>query len=321
VHHILAVSRGAFLALGAVLTLARVAAADDVGLKLDYEAPSGCAEASALRATIDRLVARPSTEPVAARVVIFQEGENQFVSRITINGAGERRLDGVSCNEVAQATAVVLALALNPKQASTEEPTAPSAVAAPPTTKAETTPTIVERGTATSSKELEWNLGASITGSAGALPRPDIGFSLGLGVGGTFWETALRGVYWLPQRAHVAADASRGGDFQWWTVSPEICGVPVNGTSRIGLCLGPEIGQMIGDGFGVDVRQQASTLWLAGVAAVEYHFRISRHQRLRADLGLAWHFVGHREFVLGTTLVHEPSPFSGRAGVGWEFVF
>ena len=51
----------AFLALGVVLTLARAAAADDLGLKLDYEAPSGCPEVSALRATIDRLVAGASS--------------------------------------------------------------------------------------------------------------------------------------------------------------------------------------------------------------------------------------------------------------------
>lgn len=78
---------------------------------------------------------------------------------------------------------------------------------------------------------------------------------------------------------------------------------------------------MVGDGFGVDIPQHASTLWLAGVADAEYHLKISRHQRLRAELGLAWLFAGHRKFVLGTTLVHEPSRFSGRAGVGWEFIF
>jgi hypothetical protein len=311
----------AFLALGIVITLARAAAADDLGLKLDYEAPSGCPEASALRATIDRLVEKPSTEPIAARVVIVEESENQFVSRITIDGAAERRLDGVSCDEVAQATAVVLALALSPKQGSTGVPSTPSELVAPRTTKAESTATMDDRSTNRSSKPLEWNLGASITGSVGALPRPDIGLSLGLGVGGTFWEAALRGVYWLPQRVHVAADANQGGDFEWWTVSGEICGLPVSGTSRLGLCVGPEFGQMIGDGFGVDVPQHASTLWFAGLAGAEYHLRIARHHGLRAGLGVAWLLVGHRQFLLGTTLVHEPSRFSGRAGVGWEFIF
>jgi hypothetical protein len=313
--------RGVFVALGVVLAFARVAAADDLELKLDYGAPPGCPEASALRATVARLVESPATEPVTARVVIFEESENQFVSRITIEGSVERRLDGLNCDEVAQATAVALALALSPKHTSLEAPSAPDAVAAPRAAKVESAPTSDERSTIASSKSLEWNLGASITGSAGALPRPDVGFSLGFGVGGSFWDAALRGVYWLPQRAQVAGAANRGGDFEWWTVSGELCGVPVNGTSRLGLCLGPEIGRMVGDGFGVDVPQQASTLSLAGLAAAEYHLRLSRHQRLRADLGLAWLLVGHREFVLGTTRVHEPARFSGRAGVGWEFIF
>ena len=82
------------------------------------------------------------------------------------------------------------------------------------------------------------------------------------------------------------------------------------------------LGRMTGDGFGVDVPQHATTLWLAAWGGPEYHLRLARHHRLRVELGIAWLLVGRHQFVLDTnTPVHEPSLFSGRADVGWEFIF
>jgi hypothetical protein len=291
------------------------AGTDELELTFDYAAPPECASASSIRSAVARLVSKPSTEPFQVQVVI-EKTQTGYVSRIRSASSAERSLAGATCDEVVEATAVILALAMSPKKAAA---TADAAAApAPPTdpdgADAPTSPT--ER----SGLRLAFKVG--ISGDSSALPRPAFGISGSVALQGDIWTVQAAGAYFLQQRTTLPEDEDRGGALALWTVWPSACGVPMRGWARLELCAGSELGQILGDGFGVSSPRHAAALWLALLGAGQLSLGLSSNFRAYASLGVALRLTPDRPFVLdGIATVHEPSRVSGRAGLGAEVVF
>jgi hypothetical protein len=305
--------------LVALLLAPSAAAADELELTFDYSAPAECASASSIRSAVARLVSKPRTEPFHARVVI-ERTQTGFVSRIRSESSAERRLAGVTCDEVVEATAVILALAMSPKAP------APKAAVGAPASTSTAPPSDAGRADAQRSAPersgLRLALKAGIAGDSSALPRPAFGVSGAIALQADIWTLQAVGAYFLQQRSKLPGDDERGGDLALWTVWPSACGAPLRGWARLELCAGSELGQVLGDGFGVSSPRHAAALWLALLGAGQLSLGLSTNFRAYAALGVAVRLTPDRPFVLdGIATVHEPSRVSGRASLGVEVVF
>jgi hypothetical protein len=300
----------------AVLLLApREARGDELELTLDYTAPPECASESSIRAVVARLVTRSRTEAFSAQVVI-DKTETGYLSRIRATSSAERALPGASCDEVVEATAVILALAMSPKNS------APAPVAPAATTAAQDRALAGPEQPASHRSGGELSLKVGISGDSSVLPRPAFGFSGFVGLQSDVWTVQVGGSYFLQQRAALPQDENRGGDLALWTVWPSACGAPFRGRARLELCAGPELGQILGEGFGISSPRHAAALWLGALGAAQLSLGLSSHFRVYAALGAVVRLTPNRPFVLdGIATVHEPRRISGRASLGGEVVF
>ncbi|HEV8548968.1 MAG TPA: hypothetical protein VGQ57_08070, partial [Polyangiaceae bacterium] len=130
----------AALAAGALPALA--AAPELPGLSLAWEAPAGCPDRDALLARVAELVGerggQQSHAPLALRAVLTEQGDGSYHAELhsTQDGAERtRELDAPSCEELSEASAVVVALALSPPTA--DEAASPREDAEPRRSRAE----------------------------------------------------------------------------------------------------------------------------------------------------------------------------------------
>ena len=87
-------------------------------LTLDWTAPAGCPDAAWVEASVLRLLSTPPTEPLRVRAVVRPEAAGWQVD-LRLEGAarGTRHLRAASCESVARASALIVALALDPQAA------------------------------------------------------------------------------------------------------------------------------------------------------------------------------------------------------------
>jgi hypothetical protein len=119
-------------------------------VKLEWLAPAGCPATAAVLAQVERILG-PATsaerKDVTARAVVSRAGHGRWQVALTTRvGAwtGERSFSADSCKALADATALIVALTVDPERASL----APAALPAPPTATV-TTPTTPAVPTAT----------------------------------------------------------------------------------------------------------------------------------------------------------------------------
>lgn len=103
-----------FLATCLLATSARAQSA----LTLDWDAPAECPKAAWVEASVRRLLSTPPSDPLQVRAVVRPDG-SEWVVDLRFEGAarGTRRLRAASCESVARAAALIVALALDPQAA------------------------------------------------------------------------------------------------------------------------------------------------------------------------------------------------------------
>ena len=86
--------------------------------ELDWQAPAGCPSRDEVLSQVSRLVATAPTEPLVVRARVRGKGES-FEVVIEIQGFahGVRKLRAHSCESLARATALIIALAIDPQAA------------------------------------------------------------------------------------------------------------------------------------------------------------------------------------------------------------
>ena len=102
---------GACAACVALVVHAQPATNDEARVSLAWRAPAGCPDEASVRADVVRLLAG-SQEPVIARADVERVGDSWRVV-VAMNG-GERRLEAGSCRAIAEATALIVAMAVDP---------------------------------------------------------------------------------------------------------------------------------------------------------------------------------------------------------------
>lgn len=261
-------------------------------------------------------LATAQTRPYAASVIIDRVQE-RFTARIASSDGTGRTLVGTTCDEVAEATAVVLALAISP---STAPPEAGNPNPSSETRLHHENPPLRER--TPSSGAVLLKVGAAAVLDLGTMPRLDLAFAARVGATARAWSVALEGSYWLlPESRTLSQNSNIGGDFSWWTVSVTGCLAPKAGSPRFELCVGPELGHLAGHGFGLPTAHDAASFRLGFQALAEVHVPLSARLRLRAGLGAATVVLGRHGFYIDGSELYRPQLFAGRALLGADFIF
>jgi hypothetical protein len=347
-------------ALGAT-SLAAPSSAGAAGgerVALRWSAPEGCPDASRVTREVDRLLGDESPRPALpldVSATVTPSAGGNFTVRLETQGEGGprvREIKGASCNAVADATALLIALVIDPAAVaratsppSSPSPSSPFPSSSPPAAPSPPPPELPPlapplpdplplapspipavappadagraRGVRPSFRVQAW-----ATADAGSLP----GVSLAVGGKAAVVIEALRielgGGVWLDRRANLAQPASAGGEVGLAVGSADACWSFLRAAQiELGPCLGFELGSLHADGFGASSTSSGSALWSAiqggGLLAWSPVSRVAALFRLDAAVPFA-----RPTFVIdGLGSVYRSSPVVGRATLGVEVRF
>jgi hypothetical protein len=346
------------LACAAVGTVAgpRAAAADEPvpsAFSVSWSAPAGCPDRDTVERKVRSLLgSSPATsEPIAAagEVTAAPNGGFSLTLETTQRAQTHRRtLAAPRCEELSDAGALIVALAVDPKLV-VPAPTADGAPQEPPAnvaTFAEPEPTLSEPPLAAPPRDaahtpttprpltkpahtdaaspFELRVLASALGDVGTLPRPAGGVSLGAGVAHDGFRIEAGGAF-LPFARQVIAEApERGGDVLLLAGGLRGCFSPIRSVNEAGACAGLEAGALGAESFNATAHNdQRWGAWFAGRLGLMGRVALSQSLALAVDLEALVPVPAARpKFVIEPTgLVHQPAPVVGRLAVGLELAF
>ena len=329
--------------MAAALTVAPIAGD---GFELEWEAPPECPDASEVRRQADALAKAAGVEMpdggLRARGTI-RASATGFTLELHLEGErdqGDRRLEAKSCSELAQATALILTLAIDPDaeldataedtSAATNPPVIPDVAAREPVeaplptdAPAHATPKSSSgAGDRSEAPPLAVGIRAGI-GIDALIWRP-VGASLSLGVAllGEHYRVELTGRYATPSTVASPTNDALRARAQQWSLGVSACGVPtfLRGALELPLCGGIEVGAMHAKGVGdALIGRKTFAPWVALTTGPTILWRVGRRLALWGSAD-ALVLVGRPIFSTdgGTEVVH-PRRAGLRALVGLEF--
>ena len=220
----------------------RFAPVSQAALTFSWQAPSGCPSRDDLRAEIARLLGGdirvPQDGDIKARAVVAHGQTWSLAIETELAGRpGQRSIEAASCQDLADATALIIALMIDP-DAVAAHATPPKPMPAPPSVQAGPAP-------ARQPRSVEYLVGIHAAGSYGTLPSVDVGLGGGVGLAGRRWRVELRGTYGLrrDQKAMAAAPAGAYGQFNFTAAALAGCfNLGREERSAFGPCADSELG-------------------------------------------------------------------------------
>jgi hypothetical protein len=337
--------------VGAALLLVEGAAVAESRARFtfDWTSPAGCPTRDDVRGRAETLLGGPIeprlVNPLDAQGrVTSVDGRFELHLETVDNGIrGERTLKAATCEELASAAALIIALAVDPetvaarsKDASTAAGAAASTSGAPPVA---TPPPNPSAGPAPAAAEAEKPLrsGAPVTGFAeadlavdwGALPDISFGPSLTGGFAVDRLELRLAATYFAPRFAEAPPDPDRGGDVSLLVFGLAGCYALTASTAKIGLCAEFEGGALFAIGRGFDHTDDAVRPWLGAGGSVDLTIPVAGPVALRVGVGALFPFgrspiqftENPGEVTEIQSTIHRPFWVSGRAAAGVRFTF
>jgi hypothetical protein len=328
---------------GATLLCLRTtnAGASDLPLTLTWKAPAECPSAADLEADVLlRLGGSVSGKPVRAVAEVTRQKDSTWrvvLSTTQDGAAGRRTLDGPTCAAVASATALILALTIDPRAAalaaasppapppppSSPPPTAPPSPPPPPTpvsAPVRAPAPVPDREPATG-----WQLLARAAPTVGfGVEGPVASAGFGVAVGGVHGRLSLEltATSFLPASHDVSGEPGVGGTFWLLAVGSSVCGAWIDGpVLRGGSCVGIEYQRLHGAGYGIASPGSSAAEWTAPTLAPFFGVRLARALWVVTRVDAA---VPLREptFSLGNVgRVLQVSPVSLRLSIGVELRF
>lgn len=243
-------------------------------LALSWQAPSGCPSAAEVRAEIARLLGGAiggfAGGRLQARAVVTQGQVWAVVLETESSGqGGQRSLEAGSCAELANATALIIALMIDPDAVAEHTPPPTPSPPAPPVARP-------REGQAT--QPLQYHAGLIVMGSQGTLPSADVGVGGGLGLSGRRWRADVRASYGLRRDQKASAPLPPGGHGQFNFFSALLAGCFRLGGPDVewGPCAVGEFGVTSAKGVGVERALPEQVPWWAVGAGGYAVIRLSR---------------------------------------------
>jgi hypothetical protein len=245
---------------------------------MDFQwlAPEGCPSPSEVRTEIDGLLGSAAGERARQNLSVHATVEHGARWLVTLEtrsstATGHRTIEAVSCQALGSATALIVALIIDPdavaahaKPAKAAEPAyaKPAKAAEPgPPPVAEPLPLVPPPSEARATLGLA-GLGAA--GTIGVLPGPDLDLTATLGLLRGQWRAELRAAYGLRTVSSdpLAGASGAHGRFRFLAGTLAGCWLVSRAAVDLGPCADVEFGAVQGEGVGpLDVASK-NTPWL-----------------------------------------------------------
>jgi len=253
------------------------ARADEAGgLVFEWRAPEGCPPASALEAEIEHLLGGPARDHARDDLRVQASVEHGSLWMVTLEttsrtASGHRMIEANTCQGLANATALIVALMIDPdavaartsqSQEAKSQPPPPPAPTAPEPTPVPAAP--APRGARTTSGLV----GLAATANVGVLPSPDVGVGASVGVVRPRWRIEARAAYG-PRRVQSESMANPPGSYGRFSfVAGTLVGCMTFSRPwfELGPCADVEFGAVHGEGVGATQTTASTSPWL-GVGA------------------------------------------------------
>jgi hypothetical protein len=304
------------------------------GISLSWTAGPGCPDRDAVLARIRSLLAssQPSPRTLTATGVVeaTPTGDYSLALTTTQDGATHQRaLTAPTCDSLADAGALVLALALDPSLLSHPQPEPQPEPAFTPPPLDPPTPPPPPRApdrTAVAPRTHASHSGLAVAGLAladlGTLPRTALGAAMALGLAFDALRLELLLGVLPPVRTVIAEQPERGGDLMLFAGGPRGCYEPWRAPLGLGGCAGFEVGGLAGESFGATEADGAAIApWLALRAGVVARLELADSLTLRLDLEGLVPTARPRFLIERLDAVHQPGPVSARLLLGLEVAF
>jgi hypothetical protein len=267
-------------------------------VSLEWVAPSECPSAAEVRAELERLLGGPPRLPGGTKLVARASVRHEDLWRVVLQTGTApderwRSLEADTCQGLADAVALILALAIDPNAVAehrADPPRAPSQTdthPAPANARQPLAPPVRSSGATEPSRAPErasprgrvhWLVGPAAAAQIGMLPEPSV--ALGAEVGAEYdrFELGLAGQSSVgPASAAIRSPARAGGRFRFRSASLVGCFLPVGGWLRAGLCADFDFGIMKGRAFGVTRSATQTVPWFAVGAGGLLQWRPGSH--------------------------------------------
>jgi hypothetical protein len=322
------------------------AARAESGFSLEWTGTEDCAQRSAVLSRLEYLLGGPpeASPPIEARARVERRKSDNWRLRLAIRQGADRRervLEAQTCGALAEATALIVALAISPESERVQEALASSPEqdggigveldppSEPRTPQERRTPAPVMRRSLPPDRATH---PAPSTGSplrvrvasgidTGLLPAVAFGAAAGAVLALDGWRFELVGTYWFERRARRDDAPEKGADIAAITGTLTTCALLLRAPIAAGPCAGVEGGGLFGSGFGVTEPESGVAPWLAATAGgvVAFPLLAEADLAIRADLVAA---PARARFVLDNVgPVHRPSAISARLGAGLDVRF
>lgn len=339
--------------LGACLAIAAQARAS-APVVLDWSAPAGCPSGDDVLEEVGRLLGpRPETKETILHVTaeVKRQDEGPFVVRLEIpspEGRRFREVSAVSCAALAQATALILALMIDPEAALAEPEPPPSAVS-PRQTQIPSNP--ISANSSRFAPVIPVPLGrlpplapmqksppfsgispkpeanrrpgisvaAYFAGDLASLPKPALGVGGNLGFLFDSWRLNFGGAYFVEQEDVFSALPTAGSNVSFFALHGGV-GFPVSLHTKIEFVphFHLEVGRFTASSFGVSQPGQGASISVGANVGGVLALKIIEQFRVIAGADGILYLVRPQFLVTGLGIVQESSALVGRLALGVE---
>jgi hypothetical protein len=304
-----------------------------VPVALQWVAPDECPGAEYVEREVERLLGDDSAGDgpyLQARAEVQQEEPRLWHVELRTTGpqgAGLRLVTAESCRALADATALILALAVEPERAggsrSAKRP-AEQAPAPASTENAAAPPKPAPLPPAISPRAVHFAADASGVLDIGTLPRAAPGMAVRLEASpGRLPSLRLEIGAGLFRNEATTSPAARSGTFSLRTFDAGACIVKSAERLEIGACADVEVAWLSASGLYEAVTSRGEAEWLVPRARATAAYLGSSAWAVRADVGGGLD-VSRPEFMSEGTeqgLIHRPSRYTGQGALGLELRF
>lgn len=307
--------RAGLLVVALAVLAPSLARADD-GVRVTWDAPDGCPGIDAVVAEVEAFAGASLDAPVWRPMradLVASEDTGRWRVALSIYGPagdGERWLEGASCAEVARAAALVVAMAMVPRE-EPDEPTPPAPVEDPPAIE-------VAPPQPPAPARARWLAYVGLSAETAALPGLAPGAVAGAAAPRGRWSAGFEVAYFAPREA---GEEMIRGRFELATATARGCVVAAGGALR--GCAGLELGWLRGRGLDISDPNTSNELWIAGVAgavgAVDLGAAWRLAARLEVELVPRNHaFTATRNGIVETVYTSSQAGVRGMLGVEWK---
>jgi hypothetical protein len=303
---------------------------------LRWAAPETCPEAAEVEARLAALLGGPPA-PGDVRIDATIERDDAGVHRLKVavesaSGSTRHELSSPRCEELADAVALVAAVALDPLStvAGTAPPPSPQPKPEPEPEPAEPTPVPVPTPSTKDDdqppsgkpparrQKLQVGLRPELALDFGPLPRVAVGGGFALALLGRRWRIELGPVLLAARQAAASSVPEATAEVSLVAGRARGCAALGVAIVEFPLCAGLEIGALRGRGTGttLEARRDAA-LWVAGVGGPGIAVVPRRFIAVVAGIDIVVPFY-RPAFDIGGELVHRARPVGLRAILGVE---